>query len=224
MTEPMDMKGDWNRRAVERPEKYIAGFHDQSESVFQESGERDVRLFFAGLEHLLAVDRDVVDIGCGIGRMDMFIAPRVRSLRGVDVSGEMVKRATERLKHLPNVAFLEGDGYSLPLESASADLIYSHIVFQHIPRKVVLLYFADAYRVLRPGGAFLFQIPGRDERMSGEPPDSDSYDMRFWTVEETKQALSALGFLFSGLASAEVGLPGERFQSLRFHVQKPASA
>ncbi len=220
MGEVVDMKGDWNRRALERPQKYIAGFHDASEEEFRESGRRDVSIFFGGIEELLAADRDVVDIGCGIGRMDEFVAPRVRSLTGVDVSGEMVARARARLAHLANARFVEGDGTSLPLPDASADLVFSHVVFQHVPRRYVPCYFAEAYRVLRLGGDFVFQLPEADQRTPSDAPDQDTYDMRFWNMAEAEAQLRELGFEIRSRASAEVGLPGERFVSVRLHGVK----
>jgi SAM-dependent methyltransferase len=223
MSDVVDMKGDWNRRARERPEKYIAGFHDASEEVFRESGRHDVAIVFSGLERLLSADRDVVDIGCGIGRMDEFIAPRVRSLIGVDVSGEMIARARARLAHLPNLRFVEGDGCSLPLPDEAADLVFSHVVFQHVPRRIVPRYFAEAWRVLRPGGDFVFQLPQRDSRTPPDAPDRDTYSMRFWDIEDVEARLRALGFEPRPRESAEVGLPGERFVSIRFHAVKPAA-
>jgi SAM-dependent methyltransferase len=224
MNEPVDMKGDWNRRAFEHAEKYIAAFHDESPAIFRESGRRDVAHFFAGVEHVLTADCDVVDIGCGIGRMDEFVAPRVRSLTGVDVSGEMVRRATERLGHLATARFVEGDGAGLPLPDASADLVFSHVVFQHVPRRFVLGYFEEAFRVLRPGGRFVFQLPLRDARMPPDPPDHDTYEMRFWDGDEVEALLRAIGFAVEPRIDAEVGLPGERFSSARFHARRPLSA
>src|SRR5262245_44975571 len=106
----LQMKADWNERARAGAERFIATSDDQSPARFRASGERDVTQFFDGLGHLLHAGQDVIDLGCGIGRMDEFVAPRVRSLVGVDVSGEMLQQARARLQHLPNIAFVEGDG------------------------------------------------------------------------------------------------------------------
>ena len=157
---PADMKGDWNKRARENPRFYIASSVEDSEAAFERSGERDAGLLFDGLEHLLGPDCTAVDIGCGIGRVDRYIAPQVRRLIGLDVAGEMLQQAKERLHDRPNVEFLEGDGWTLqPLADASADLVFSCIVFQHMPRQVASSYFEDAHRILRAGGHFLFQLP-----------------------------------------------------------------
>src|SRR5688572_30158300 len=109
---PLDMKGDWDRRAKADARHYIAT-GEVGEPAFAASGLRDVRAFFDGLEHLLAPAARVLDVGCGIGRMDEHVAPHVGALTGVDVSGAMVAQARERLRALPNVTFVEGDGWTL---------------------------------------------------------------------------------------------------------------
>jgi hypothetical protein len=83
------------------------------------------------------------------------------SLTGVDVSGEMIRGAKERLGHLPNATFVETDGASLPFPDASFDFVFSFIVFQHVPTKeAVIGTLRDAHRVLAPGGVCKFQVQG----------------------------------------------------------------
>src|SRR5688572_22686649 len=153
---PLDMKGDWDRRAKADARYYIAteGGDGDGEAAFAASGLRDVRAFFDGLEHLLTPATRVLDVGCGLGRMDEHVAPHVGTLTGVDVSGAMVAQARERLRALPNVTFVEGDGWTLPFAEGAFDLVFSHIVFQHAPREVARSYFGEVFRVLRSGGAF----------------------------------------------------------------------
>ena len=94
---PLDMKGDWNKRARDDARYYIATSVDGTEAAFAASGRNDVGHFFAGIEHLLHPRQVVLDIGCGIGRMDRHIAPLVQRLIGIDVAGEMIARARARL-------------------------------------------------------------------------------------------------------------------------------
>jgi len=99
-----------------------------------------------------------VEIGSGLGRVCLALADRFDRVVGVDVSPEMVKRAGELVQD-PRVSFLVGDGASLQgIEDASADLVLSFTVFQHIPRvELIERYIAEAGRILRPGGLFVFQ-------------------------------------------------------------------
>lgn len=217
----LDMKSDWNRRSEENAEYYIASADPDQGDAFRSSGERDVSAFFDGLWDLLSKERTVVDIGCGIGRMDEFVAPRCGRLIGVDVSGEMVQRAAERLAHLPNVEFVEGDGFSLPVPDQEADLVFTHIVLQHTPRHVTLGYLAEAFRVLRPGGDFLFQMPEAVPGAPADPPGDDTFEMRFWSEADLRAAVVALGFECRSVRRYPVETPDLNFFQLRIHCQKP---
>jgi (2Fe-2S) ferredoxin/SAM-dependent methyltransferase len=217
----LDMKGDWNRRASENAEYYIATAAPDAGEAFRASGERDVKAFFDGLWALLHPQQTVLDIGCGIGRMDEFVAPRVRSLIGVDVSGEMVAKATARLAHLPNVRFLEGDGFTLPVPDGSVGLIFSHIVLQHTPRHVTLSYLQDAFRALQPGGHFVFQMPEAVPGAPKDPPGDDTFEMRFWREEDLRAALEKIGFRCLGCRRYPVESEYLNFNQLRLHAQRP---
>jgi SAM-dependent methyltransferase len=98
-----------------------------------------------------------VEIGSGLGRICLALADRFEAVVGVDISPEMVSRALS-LVDRDGVTFALGDGVTLPLPDASADLVLSFTVFQHIPKvSVIEGYIHEAGRILRPGGAFVFQ-------------------------------------------------------------------
>jgi SAM-dependent methyltransferase len=99
-----------------------------------------------------------VEIGSGLGRNCLALAERFEEVVGLDVSPEMVARARELVPD-PRITFLTGDGSSLrPLSDASADLVLSFTVFQHMPRVGVIdSYLREAARVLRVGGVLAFQ-------------------------------------------------------------------
>jgi len=99
-----------------------------------------------------------VEIGCGLGRICQALASRFDRVIGVDISPEMLKRAREFVED-PKVEFVLGNGVSLEgVETASADLVVSFTVFQHIPSvSVICDYVTEAGRVLKPGGVFVFQ-------------------------------------------------------------------
>jgi len=217
----LDMKGDWDRRARENARYYIATSVEGGEEAFAASGRNDVEHLFADLEHLLGTERDVLDIGCGIGRMDCVVAPRVRSLCGIDVSGEMVRRARERAAHLENARFVEGDGWTLaPLEDASFDLVFSHIVFQHVPRAVSRSYFAEVARVLRPGGDLVMQMPEAVPGAPPDPPEDDTFEMRFWTEPDLRAALEEAGLAWSSCRRFPVDSEHLKFNHLRVHATR----
>ncbi len=216
-----DMKADWDARARENAEHYIATTQWKSEEEFDRSGARDAELFFAGDEDLLTKQATVLDIGCGIGRMDRHIAPRVKKLIGIDVSGEMVRRARERLRGLGNVEFVEGDGRSLaPLASASVDVVFSHICFQHMPKSVMREYCREAHRVLVPGGRFLFQVPETHASAPPDPVDADTFEMRYHREADLRILLEGLGFTWEGVRRYRVAEATPPFDHVRPRVRK----
>lgn len=219
----LDMKGDWNRRAKENASWYIATSEASGEDSFRASGLRDVRAFFDGIERLLHTGQVAVDIGCGTGRMDEFVAPQVGQLYGIDVSGEMLERAAVRLGHLPNVELREGDGWTLPLPADAATLVFSHIVLQHTPRRVTRSYFRDVLRVLRPGGDFVFQMPEAVPGAPPDPPEDDTFEMRFWREEDVRADLLGLGYEWIECRRFPVQSPLLDFNQLRIHVRRPGS-
>jgi len=77
------------------------------------------------------------------------VAPGGRAV-GVDLSSDLVARATERAASTPGVEYRVGDLTDLPFENAAFDVAYCERVFQHLadPERGM----ADLFRVLRPGG------------------------------------------------------------------------
>ena len=190
------MREDWDARARENPYHFVdSSRHDWTVETFISSGEESVRAFV--LEDLAWICRAnqpnemrILEIGCGAGRMTRALSMIFGEVHAVDVSGEMVAKATARLAHLRNVRFVECDGYTLPVPDGSVGLVFSHIVLQHTPRHVTRGYVAEAFRVLRPGGDFLFQMP---EAVPGAPPDppvGDTFEMRFWSEADLRGAVS----------------------------------
>ncbi len=159
------MRADWDLRARRDARLYIDCGHGATEESFWRSGEEDLS------NHILRdldIDRSasVLEIGCGIGRLLRPMSERVAHATGVDISAEMIRLAQEALAGRPNVRLLITDGDLAGVADASLDLVYSHIVFQHVPsRKAVSRYFAEAARVLKGGGVFRLQVDGRPRRL-----------------------------------------------------------
>ena len=106
---------------------------------------------------LLHQDADVLDLGCGIGRVAAARAPRCRSVLGLDVSAGMVAEARRRHADLHNVRFEQTSGQDLAAQPAAAfDLILTIDSFPYIVqtgRATADRHVADAARILRTGGA-----------------------------------------------------------------------
>jgi SAM-dependent methyltransferase len=97
----------------------------------------------------------VVDLGSGAG-FDAFLAARqvgpTGRVIGVDMTDAMLAKARENASTsgVTNVEFRKGQIEELPVEDASVDAIISNCVVNLSPEKDRV--YAEAYRVLKPGG------------------------------------------------------------------------
>jgi len=164
------MRADWNRRAEEDANYYVAfGRKNQSEEEFFSSGADQVRAFEMELKRKPAAfwrGAAALEIGCGPGRLLRPLSRHFRELHGIDVADEMLRRAEANLRGIPNIHLHHaGDSALSAFQDETLDFIYSYAVFQHIPsRAVVMNYLAEAVRALKPGGLFVFQINALPDR------------------------------------------------------------
>jgi SAM-dependent methyltransferase len=163
------MRDDWNSRAGEDANYYVAfGRRDQSEEEFLDTAREVVH----GLEwELKRIPRQAgracraLEIGCGPGRLMRPMSRHFDEIHGIDVSGEMIRLARERLRGIPHAHAQVSSGADLTsFADDFFDFVYSYAVFQHIPsREVVFQYLAETRRVLRVGGILRCQVNGLPE-------------------------------------------------------------
>jgi SAM-dependent methyltransferase len=91
------------------------------------------------------------------------------------------------------VDLLRTEGTLSPLEDASFDFVFSHIVFQHLPRKAYAeRYFHEAFRVLAPGGIFRVQVDGRSRQFFRRAV-ADSWSGVVFSARELRRRLERIG-------------------------------
>jgi ubiquinone/menaquinone biosynthesis C-methylase UbiE len=115
----------------------------------------DDRVTSLAIEKLLPRNLTLADIGCGTGSLTFELARFARKVIGVDLSGEMLRRARDIAKEreLDNVEFRQGDVLKLPLESHSVDAAFCVMVLHFLPDPARAI--AGLCRVVRPGGAVI---------------------------------------------------------------------
>jgi ubiquinone/menaquinone biosynthesis C-methylase UbiE len=123
--------------------------------------ERATREIISQLEQWNVIDpsRVVLDIGCGIGRIAAELAPRVKEVHGIDVSGKMIGAAQRRCAGFPNVRLTKSSGRDLrEFADESIDAAIAVDTFPYISQSggpLVETFFGETARVLRPGGDFV---------------------------------------------------------------------
>lgn len=123
----------------------------------------------------------VVDLGSGPGR-DAFLAARAVGptgrVIGVDMTPEMIEsaRATAEQSRIWNVEFRLGDIEGLPLVDGSTDIVISNCVLSLVPDKRKA--FAEAFRVLRPGGRLIVN----DILAQTTMPEAARDDLETWAA------------------------------------------
>lgn len=101
-----------------------------------------------------------LDFGSGVGRLTQALARRFASVDGVDIAPEMIRLAREYNRFDDRVRYHLNASPDLRLfDDASFDFVYTNIVLQHIDPEFSTRYIAEFFRVLRPGGIVVFQVP-----------------------------------------------------------------
>jgi SAM-dependent methyltransferase len=162
------MRVDWDKRARENARHYILSEREHW------SDEEFFRLGWQAVEEEILNDMtnicqgkdpkrmNVLEIGCGAGRVTSALAEVFGEVHGVDVSGEMIELARRSLAGKPNIHLHQNNGMDLAgLPDAQFDFAFSTLVFQHIPSKEIIEnYLREVHRVLRPGALFKFDVQG----------------------------------------------------------------
>jgi arsenite methyltransferase len=144
----------------------------------------------------------VLDLGSGAG-FDCFLAARAVGetgrVIGVDMTTEMLAKARANAANsgLGNVEFRLGEIEHLPVADGSVDVILSNCVVNLSPDKPQV--FAEAFRVLRPGGRLAIS----DVVALIDLPEEMRRDLALYTgcmagasrIDEVEEMLSAAGFV-----------------------------
>ena len=143
-----------------------ADFEDRNEWVLShfDGPPEQIEEFLNSIAVSLA-GKDVIDIGCGDGLIDLGVVSKFspNSLIGVDVCqvdvNELVMTANQHLglNELPeNLSFTLGGQTKISLDSESRDLAISWSTFEHVRDLQQII--SEVYRILKPQSYFFIQV------------------------------------------------------------------
>lgn len=146
--------------------------------------------------------KQVLDIGCGTGGIDILLIDEYQAAHvvGIDVEEPVLEQSRKRAdqKGLSDrITYRLVDPGPLPFEGNAFDVVFSKDAMIHIADKAAL--FKEVFRVLKPGGIF---VASDWMRCDANPPSEDmrtyieteglSFDMA--PPENYKAALQKAGF------------------------------
>lgn len=134
----------------------------------------DMQSALATVGRDLASFRDVLDFGCGCGRVLRFLRDRVApgsNLHGTDIDRDAIRWCRKRLSY----GTFSANGGLPPLDAADGafDFVYAISVFTHLDADRQRAWAAELARVTRPGGVVLLTVhgPACAERFGTEGQD-----------------------------------------------------
>lgn len=144
----------------------------------------------------------LVDVGCGWGRWSIAGARAGFRAVGMDVHIDALAAAARVSRQLgARVDYLCADADHFPFKSGIVDVVFSYSVLQHLERSVVLRFFKEVCRVLKPGGLCLVQLPNKfglycmlqQAKRGFREARAGSFEMRYWSRASIRRTINDAG-------------------------------
>jgi len=157
------------------PDNFVAGLEwIWGEGFLSPGGPDEVRELLKGVS---LHGKTVLDIGCGLGAIDLMLVSEfgAASVVAIDVEEKLLVRAAQIIEEAgmsERIRLQLVEPGPLPFPDESFDVVFSKDAIIHIPDKKTL--YEDVYRVLAAGGLFV----ASDWLYGGMAVPSD--EMKFW--------------------------------------------
>jgi len=119
-----------------------------------------------------------LDLGTGVGRVAVRVAPRLRRLVCGDLAPGMLARLREnaRREGVRNLDPVRIRSDCLPIRTGSVDLVLCLGLLEHLPRSSQSMTLSEAARVLRPGGRLALVLNNASSTLLRDPTDNPYRD------------------------------------------------
>ncbi len=132
----------WEERARSQSRDFFVASHPgwNNEETARQYAMTELELILVNIDEAQLANMNVLEIGCGPGRLARHLHPRVQTYTGIDIAEGMIEGAQERCKGASNARFFLCDGLSIPslAQDRKYDLVYAIAVFIHCPKDVIL--------------------------------------------------------------------------------------
>jgi len=164
----------------------------------------------------------ILDVCCGSGHLTAALARQGADVEGLDFAPTMVAKAAA---NFPGMNFRQGDAERLPYDKNIFDCLVCCFGMMHLERPEQAI--AEAYRVLRSGGKYVFTQWAKDDdllrivssavaehgdravQLPAAPPM-----MRFSEPEECRRVLAAQGFESVAVGRIDIEWKSDRAEAL----------
>jgi ubiquinone/menaquinone biosynthesis C-methylase UbiE len=144
----------------------------------------------------------LADVGCGWGRWSIAAAKAGYKPIGVDVHIDALAAAGRVSRQLGARAdYVCAGAECLPFRAGSIDVLFSYSVLQHLDREKVAAFFKEAFRVLKPEGTCLVQLPNKaglynlllQAKRNFRDARPGTFEMRYWSTTNIEEVVEKAG-------------------------------
>ncbi len=133
---------------------YKKEFWEKADRAYEDACER--RTLTKLLKKVPRADT-LLDAGCGFGRLFPTYQPFGDQILLMDYALNMLQQAKSELPK--SVHYVSGNLMALPFQSETVNTVVSIRTLHHVTRPED--FFSDVARILKPGGAFIMEIPNQ---------------------------------------------------------------
>ena len=178
------------------------------------AGKQDLDLVYpsspavlgAVVAHLGPPPARVLEIGSGTGRDTAALAARGHNALALDASFEALALTAHAAPALVGRGIVGGDAFHLPFRDATFDAVFHQGVLEHFGNPAAFL--AENYRVTRPGGLLVVDVPHRWHPWTALKRAAIRVD-RWFAGWETEYSIDELEALVRGAGYATVDSYGD---------------